>query len=168
MNKWWITGGIALLTGLAAFAAIRWHARAETPPLATLSDVTQLARRLDLSADQVKAIAALQSQYGATLDTCCAQHCAARLQLGGLMFKPEADPARLKALVEEMARAQLQSDLATLEQMRRIHALLTPDQQRRYEQQVGACVCAAACPRGSDHCAEGKKTASSESHRHSP
>jgi hypothetical protein len=41
-----------------------------------------------------------------------------------------------------MCHAQAESDEATLKHIRAVHAVLTPDQQARYEALVQKCLCA--------------------------
>ena len=68
-------------------------------------------------------------------------HCAARCQLGAVLFTGTNGADKANAMVEEMCRAQAESEKATLEHIQKVHELLTPEQQKRYEELVTSCVC---------------------------
>lgn len=143
--------GLAVgLLGLAAFVVTSRSAAPAAAPLDLLHEVAWLQKELQLDDAQVKAIRALQAGYRSAVSDCCANHCGARKRLGEAVFKEARDPARLESLVEPMSRAQVESDLATVRHLLAVHALLRPDQQKRYEQLVTRCVCA-DCPHCSEH-----------------
>lgn len=143
--------GLAVgLLGLAAFVVTSRCATPAAAPLDQLHEAGWLQRALKLDAAQAKQIAALEAAYAAAVSDCCANHCGARKKLGEAVFGAGRDPVKLEALVTAMGKAQLESDLATVRHLQAVHALLTPEQQKKYEQLVTSCVCA-DCPHCSEH-----------------
>jgi hypothetical protein len=150
--------GLAVgLLGLGAFVMASRGVAPAAVPLDRLHDTGWLQSELKLDAAQVKQIEALNSSYAAAVVACCANHCSARKSLGTAVFTEGKDPIVLTAMMEKMCKAQMESDLATVRHIQAVHALLRPDQQRKYEQRVTQCVCA-DCP----HCAEHAMTKEGE------
>lgn len=125
-------------------------ARATVAP-ASVDDVGWLTRTLGLSAEQTAAVTALQKEYRGSLSSSCAAQCAARAKMRDVLLQADADPARTRELVETMAKAQVESDWATVTHLRDICRLLTPAQQRIFEDRVLNCVCG-TCPTGLHAC----------------
>lgn len=143
--------GLAVgLLALAAFVMTSRCAAPAAPPLDQLHEAGWLQRALKLDEAQAKQIAALEGAYADAVSDCCANHCGARKKLGEAVFGAGRDPAKLEAMVTAMGKAQLESDLATVRHIQSVHALLTPEQQKKYEQLVTSCVCA-DCPHCSEH-----------------
>ncbi len=118
---------------------------------ANVEDVGWLTRTLGLSAEQTAAVTALQKEYRGNLSSSCAAQCAARAKMRDMLLKTDADAAKTRELVEAMAKAQVESDLATVTHLRGICRLLTPPQQRIFEDRVLNCVCG-TCPTGLHAC----------------
>ena len=141
---------IVLVLGAAVFGALAVRSFARpAADLDRLKDATLLKAELGLTDEQVARIQALQKDYVGQLEDCCESHCAAREQLGKVMFSG-SDTNELAVVVEKMCRAQLASDMATVAHIRKVHEGLTPEQQKKYEQMVTGCMCS-ACPSGFRH-----------------
>ncbi len=120
----------------AAFGVARWlrcrgYAASVRP---------DLVRELHLSGTQAAEIAKLQTEYRKRLDEICVAHCAARSALAEAL--PDRD--RAADCCAKMCAAQTDAEKAALEQIFKICALLTPDQQQRYlalvrQQLTGVC-----------------------------
>ncbi len=148
--------GLAVgLLGLAAFVVTNRCATPAAAPLDQLHEAGWLQRELKLDAAQAAQVAALEGTYAKAVSDCCANHCGARKKLGEAVFGAGRYPAKLEAMVAAMGKAQLESDLATVRHIQAVHALLTPEQQTKYEQLVTSCVCA-DCPSCSEHAERGK------------
>ena len=146
----------AVVTALATYALSRGllcHGGAAgraTPELPGLRDSAWLVRRLQLTPEQAVKVRALDGDYRRRLEALCTEHCAARQQLRERLFsKTDSEPTR--TLLEQMARAQVQSDLATLEHIRDVYRELTPAQQKRFADLVTPGVCG-ECPTGLHAC----------------
>lgn len=134
-----------VVAGLVAFGVTRWTARAAAPSVDRLRDSNWLARELRLTPEQAAALQGLKKNYVETLSGCCERHCAARMEIGDSLFRDDWNEERQKELSEKLCRAQLDTEMATLDHIRKVHRLLTPDQQEKYEELVSSCLCA-ECP----------------------
>lgn len=109
------------------------------PPQPT--DARWLTRQLGLSPAQATAVEVLATDYRHQLGDQCQTHCTARTGLRDVIFHQDPDAAKARAALDTMAKAQLESELATIAHLRKIHALLTPQQQPAFEKLVLACIC---------------------------
>lgn len=133
---------VAVVAGLAAFAITR-HARCggREDGLDRLQDVSFLTRELGLNADQARQIETLHTTLGAKLDDCCARHCAARAGLGETLSGDSDEGLRAEAILSEMCRAYEASERSTLDHMRRVRAILTAEQKKRFDAMITRCMC---------------------------
>lgn len=142
--------GLAVgLLGLAAFVVTNRSA-APAAPLDQLHEAAWLERELQLDAGQLRQVQELDKAYARDVSDCCANHCGARKRLGEAVFGEGRNPLALEAMVARMGQAQLESDLATVRHIQAVHAILRPDQQKKFEDLVTRCVCA-DCPNCSEH-----------------
>ena len=137
-----------ILAGRWCGGVCRMPARDALPGL---YDEAQLAKELHLTPDQAVAVRALVAEYRQTLSGFCAKHCTLRAQMADLLPPTGTDSAKLQELVEKMGQLQVQSDLATLEHIRKIGALLTPAQMVTFKAWVVPSVCG-NCPTGLHLC----------------
>lgn len=142
---------LVLVSSAIGSLAVRALAR-PAPQLDHLRDAQHLAKTLGLTAEQTASLQKLQLEYGADLEDCCSRHCAARAELGEMLFDV-SDTNQIREVAEKMCKARLDSDMATLEHIRKVRDVLTPDQQKEYEAMVTACLCE-NCPSGFEHKAE--------------
>jgi Spy/CpxP family protein refolding chaperone len=146
---------VLLVAALASFGLSRWMQCAKpAPSLDVLQDVSWLSRKLDLTTRQAQEIRKLQEELRAKLESCDSMNCSARCQLGNVLFRGTNGSAQASTAVETMCGAQAEAERATLDHIRKVHQLLTPDQQKRYEELVVGCVCP-TCPHHPPH---GRKT----------
>jgi Spy/CpxP family protein refolding chaperone len=122
-------------------------------PLAQRRQTEWLTRTLDLTPEQRIAVERAEKQYLEGLAAQCASHCAARARLHDVLFAPEADGAATRKLLEAMATAQSACEQATVDHIRRVYSLLTPEQQPRFRQAVLGSVCG-GCRTGLHGCQE--------------
>jgi Spy/CpxP family protein refolding chaperone len=140
---------VLLLASIAGgLLAVRAVAR-PAPQLDHLKSAEHLARALNLTPDQVAALEKLQAEYGNDLEDCCSRHCAARAELGEVLFST-GDTNALRDVAEKIGKARLESDMATIDHIRKVREVLTPEQQEKYEAMVTACLCE-DCPSGFEH-----------------
>lgn len=150
MKKLLLPALIVLVAALAVVITERVCAsRHAEPQIDRLNDVSWLTRALGLSGAQAAEIQKIQIAYSDDLETCCERNCAARDKLSTALFD-ETDTNAVRELVEEMCHAQRDSDLVTLQHIRKVRELLTPGQQEKYEELVSTCVCG-SCPFGGHH-----------------
>jgi len=142
---------VVLVLGSAVLAAlaVRTFARPAVAEFDELKDAVHLQKTLGLTDAQVAEIQKFQSELGQELKDCCGKHCAAREEIGKALFAGATDE-EMRGIVEKMCRARVESDLATVQHIRKVHAVLTPEQQKKYEALVTACVCG-ECPSGFSH-----------------
>jgi len=114
--------------------------------------VAQLDRTLHLSSEQKRAAAGELDAYGRELAACDARLAETRERMAQQLFQPGVADERLQGMADELSRIQRDSDLATLRHMRRMHALLTPEQQARYTAWLQPCVCGNQKPAGDGAC----------------
>lgn len=149
-TTWPLTIVVVVLAALAAFGIAQWAACPRTPvPLNALNDVNWLARQLQLSPAQVREVRQLQSGLQRELQQCDLAHCAARCRLADVLFG-DTNTWAGTAAVDEMCRMQAEGERATLAHIRKVHKLLTPEQQKKYEDLVTTCVCS-SCPHTPTH-----------------
>ena len=148
-SRWVLTICLALLAGLVAFAiSRRASCSSGGPSLSSLEDTAWLTRELNLSPPQAREIRALQLDLQRKIESYDSAHCAARCQLGTVLFS--TNETACAANVDEMCRMQADTERATLQHIRDVHKLLTPDQQKKYEAMVTTCVCY-SCPHTPSH-----------------
>lgn len=138
-----LAAALVVLTVAAAFSfgVSRSMRCPSAPTLDVLQDASWLTRELGLSAQQADAIRKLQQDLRTRLENCESMSCAARCQLGAVLFSETNGAAKASELVESMCKAQAESEKATLEHIQKVHELLTPDQQKKYRELVTSCVC---------------------------
>jgi Spy/CpxP family protein refolding chaperone len=146
MKKTWLSAlVVGLVAALVSFAVARRTGPAQVPRLDALDDVEWLNKTLHLTPSQLKEIGALQPEFGRKLSTCCDRHCKARGQLLSSLLISTNGIEGARTLVEEMCRAQADSELATLEHIRGVYQILTPEQQAVFKEQLSAMTCT-ECP----------------------
>lgn len=143
MNRNWIIPlVIVVAVGIMAFSItkITTCSRA-APPLDRLQDMTFLSRELNLTDAQAGEIKQLHRTLAAKLNDCCMNHCAARARLGQTLAYESNDTAQADAVITEMCRAYEASERATLDQIRKVRAVLNADQRKRFDEMISNCMC---------------------------
>jgi Spy/CpxP family protein refolding chaperone len=133
---------VLFVAALFAFGVGR-SMRCAKPPssMDVLQDVSWLSRNLNLTKRQELDIRKLQETLQVRLQACDSMQCAARCQLGEALFSQTHGPDKARDMLDEMCRAQAESERATLEHIQSVHRLLNPEQQKRYAELVSRCVC---------------------------
>lgn len=147
MKKRWL---LALLTtvvlGALAFGLTRFLVctrHGQFPD--RLENAEFLIRELRLSDEQAVALAKLHQSLNTKLENCCQRHCAARARLGGALNNETNGTAQARMIVGEMVRTYEESELATLEHIQNLRAILSPEQRQRFDELITECLCQ-ACP----------------------
>ena len=136
----------ALACGLTRWAACNWCQPAPGRPVPDrLEDVSFLSRELRLNDAQAAEIAKLHVSWNAKLADCCQRRCAVRARLGPALCNETNGTVQARMIVEEMCRAYEAGELATLDHIQRVRALLNPEQKKRFDELITECVCA-SCP----------------------
>ncbi len=126
---------VTLLVAGTAFGVAYWlRCRVCARPKPDLRQVLQLTDA------QAAEVAKLEAAYEKRLAEICADHCAARTELAASL----ADPVKAAACCDRMCAAQSASEKLALEQVFKIQAILTPEQQTRHlalvqQQLTGVC-----------------------------
>lgn len=118
--------------------------------------VSHLQAELKLDERQADAISRLNRELAGQLAGYCGEYCAARSELGSaLMCDGTAATNESMRLVDRMCAVQSESEKATLEHIRKVCALLTPEQRKQFVAGLVKCLCGAgdgcggSCMKGS-------------------
>ena len=148
-NRWWIL--LALAAAAFGFAAGRWTASQPSAPdpLRLISEIR--FDWLDLTPAQAAEVERLRPAHESAVVAGCNAQCADRCRLVRVLTAPEWDRDQARAAVEAMCEAHRASEMATLDYLEALRAILTPGQQARLLTRVGACLCE-TCALGRDSC----------------
>ena len=155
-KRWLIPVLVAVIIGAMAYGLTRWAACNRCQPApdrqvsdrqvpGRLEDVSFLKRELRLNDAQAREIAKLHVSRNAKLADCCQRHCAVRARLGPALCNETNGTVQARMIVEEMCRAYEAGELATLDHIQLVRALLNPEQKKRFDELIAECVCA-SCP----------------------
>lgn len=141
-TKWIIPVLVSLVGGMMAFATAR-HITCRHGAVCPdrLADVSFLTGELKLSADQARQMQSLHAALAARLNECCARHCEARARLGRALANEADDGVAAKAILADMCRAYEEGEMATLDNLRHVRAVLNAEQKRRFDAMIGECLC---------------------------
>ncbi len=121
-KRWALLFACALAAGLIAFGVTRWSCRASD--LTGEDEVAWLRKEFRLNAAQTAAIEKLHDDYHPV----CMEHCR-RIALAKARLAAATDPAPAKA---ELARLEAVCHDATLAHLRRVAAVMPPEQAERF------------------------------------
>jgi hypothetical protein len=113
-----------------------------------------LKTELGLDEKQAAGIQDLDSKLAAQLSDQCGRYCAVRAELGAaLMAEGTNSVETSRRLVDQMCAIQAASELATLEHIRKVSALLNPDQRKQFLSNLTRCLCGGEglCAGGCSH-----------------
>ncbi|HBA82888.1 MAG TPA: hypothetical protein DCZ95_02225 [Verrucomicrobia bacterium] len=128
----------AALAAIAAWGVVSWQAVSEVDPV---HDEAWLSRKLELSEQQREQLKVISAAYRANMIECMSLQCAARCQMGGRVFEPGVAEVELEPAMEKSVQALLEAERATLRHFRKIHSILTPEQQAKFEPMIRKCIC---------------------------
>ncbi|HMP75555.1 MAG TPA: Spy/CpxP family protein refolding chaperone [Kiritimatiellia bacterium] len=149
-TRWWC---LALVAATAlSFSAGRWSADPATLPDPLRNIGSLQLDWLDLTAAQAAEVARIQPPYAHAVKSGCDAQCAARCQLVNALVADTWNADQARAAVEAMCDAHRETELATLDYLGQIHAVLTPEQRTRLMQRVGACLCESCATNGNLCC----------------
>jgi Spy/CpxP family protein refolding chaperone len=134
------------IAGAISFAAARWAVSRK----AGFDEMRWMQRELKLSDAQGAQLSRISAEFRRELERFCAEHCAARFELGEELVKGEPDRAKIESLTARMANAQTACERATVHHILAVREFLTPAQQKRYGELVQTRVCS-VCPLGLHH-----------------
>ena len=135
---------LTVLAGAFAFWMTRLvvHPKSVRADMCSLGEVTHLKTELGLDDRQVAALSALEKDLAGQLSDLCGQYCAVRAELGAALTAEGTNsvPAS-RAIVDRMCALQSASELATLEHIRKVSALLNPEQRKKFLSSLTQCLC---------------------------
>lgn len=149
-----LTSATAVIVGMAAFMAARSIGCSCCSSSAGVDNVSFLAKELELTPEQAGQIRNLVSELESKLENQCSTQCKSRTAISEVVALESAGREREEAVIAEMGRAYMESERATLDNIRKVRALLNPAQKKRFDELILACVCE-SCARCSSH---GNKT----------
>lgn len=106
-----------------------------------------LSKAIDLEPAQMAKAETLYREYEGRINECCVSHCAARAELADEMLKAKPDPDKVRERIEQMTRAQMDSDMATAAFISRLREAITPAQSEKLGRLVKEML-SGACPMG--------------------
>ncbi|MEI8352700.1 MAG: periplasmic heavy metal sensor [bacterium] len=135
---------LAVLAGSVAFWGTRLAVRHRPAraALCSLGGGTHLKPELGLDDRQVAALSTLEKDLAGQLSDLCGQYCAARAELADALARENSPSVQAShTLVNRMCDLQAASEVATLNHIRKVSALLTPEQRRRFLSSLTQCLC---------------------------
>ncbi|MBI2441280.1 MAG: Spy/CpxP family protein refolding chaperone [Lentisphaerae bacterium] len=146
----------ALVLGILAFSLTRWTVCARHGTLAAqvlpsrLEDISFLTKELRLEPEQVRELTKLHAALATKLSDCCQRHCAVRARLGPALGNETNGMVQAKMMIAEMCRSYEEGELATLEHIQHVRAILNQEQKRRFDELIAECLCrtCAVCGQG--------------------
>ncbi|MFA5042892.1 MAG: Spy/CpxP family protein refolding chaperone [Kiritimatiellia bacterium] len=161
-KSWLIPVMVAVIVGAMAYGLTRWTVCSRCRPAPDrLEDSSFLRRELRLGETQSREIAKLHAALNATLADCCRRHCAARVRLGPVLCNETNGVVQARLIIGEMGRAYEAGELATLEHIQRVRALLNPQQKKRFDELIAECACR-SCPMCGGRAAAAPKAGSAD------
>lgn len=135
MNTRWLIPLLALIAAaVVAYAVARRTACCpRSPAPEAWQDVSHLEHELRLTDAQAGRARRLHAEFCARLTECCARHCAARALLTEALPLGTNAEATADAIISDMTRAYRDSERATVDHLREMRAMLTPEQSRRFD-----------------------------------
>ncbi len=82
-----------------------------------------------------------ESDFRTQLNSFCAAHCSARMDLGDELIKSKPDPAKCSDFIEKMNAMQAGAERVTLAHILKVRALLNQQQAQRYSTLIHDQVC---------------------------
>ncbi len=155
-TRWTLT--LLALTAAAAFTVGRLsiHSATSFDPAQDLN-AARLSSLLNLTEAQAAEVDKLNATYSQQVSAACDTHCANRCQLGAALRKDTVTQEDARALMERMCASQQQNEMATLEHILGVRAILTPDQRALFAQAIGNCLCS-TCEADQSSCCANPKT----------
>lgn len=142
--RWAFPAILLVAAGVLAFWGTRMMVSPKSArlPSYSLGQVMHLKAELGLNDGQVEAIRALEQGLAAQLSDQCGRYCAVRAELGNALLEEGTNSAiEARRLVDGMCAIQSASELATLEHIRKVNALLTPGQRKQFLGGLMKCLC---------------------------
>ena len=139
-----IVVSLAVVAGILAFWGTRLAVcpKPAPSPLGALGVETHLKTELGLTDRQTSEIHDLDGKLAAQLSDQCGRYCAVRAELGAALMTEGTNSVEMsRRLVDQMCAIQAASELATLEHIRKVSALLNPDQRKQFLSNLTRCLC---------------------------
>lgn len=145
MNKRLVVGVVAaVLAGGVSFWATR-HLACGRPAIGVfqgVGDGSHLKKELGLDERQSAVISGLDRELAGQLAGYCGDYCSARAELGTALLGEESIATNAcHRLVERMCSVQAESEKATLEHIRKVCAVLNPEQRKQFVDGLVRCLC---------------------------
>ena len=143
-GRWvsWIM--MMVMAGLVAFWGTRLavFSKPVCPLVGVLGEGSHLKAELGLDGPQAAQIQALERGLAAQLSGQCGRYCAMRAELGAALMDEGTNAAvDARRLVGQMCDLQSAAELATLEHIRKVNAVLTPGQRKKFLSGLTQCLC---------------------------
>ena len=139
--------GLAVVAGAVAFWATRMVvcSKPARPELCALGESTHLITELGLDDRQAAEVRALDRELATQLSDQCGQYCAVRAELGEVLLAGRTNAAEVsQQLVNRMCAVQAASELATLQHIQKVSAVLSPEQRKAFLSGLTRCLCGSA------------------------
>ena len=139
-----IAVGLAVVAGAVAFWATRMVvcSKPAHPGLCALGESTHLIAELGLDDRQTAEVRALDRELAAQLSDQCGQYCAVRAELGAVLLAGGTNAVVVsRQLVNRMCAVQAASELATLQHIQKVSAILSPEQRKTFLSGLTRCLC---------------------------
>ena len=140
MKAHWILP-IVIAAGAIAFSAGRRCGGVARADLSPLRDTAAIEKTLNLTPAQAEQVRALAEKFAERAQNACDRHCDARCAIARKLFQENAPPEEMQKHVEAMCEAYAEQERATLDHLVRLRAILTPEQVKKLNEKLAACIC---------------------------
>lgn len=155
MKAHWILP-VVIAVGALAFSAGRRCGGAAVADLSPLRDTSAIEKALNLTPEQAGRARELARQYADQAQTACDLHCEARCAVARKLFRENAAPDDVRKHVDAMCEAYAAQERATLDHLVKLRAILTPEQAKRLNEKLAACICDKCANASGSCCGDGK------------
>ena len=140
MKAQWIIP-VIIIAGAISFSAGRRCGGVTMTDLSPLRDTTAIEATLNLTPQQTEQVRALAKEFHERAQTACDKHCEARCTIARKLFQENVAPADVQKHVDAMCAAYAEQEHATLDHLVKLRAILTPEQTKKLNEKLGACIC---------------------------
>jgi Spy/CpxP family protein refolding chaperone len=140
MKAQWIIP-VIIIAGAISFSAGRRCGGMPAADLSPLRDTSAIEKSLDLTAQQSEQVRALSKEFKERAESACDKHCEARCTIARKLFQENAAPVDVQKHVDAMCAAYAEQERATMDHLLKLRAILTPEQTKKLNEKLAACIC---------------------------
>lgn len=132
---------VVVIAAAVSFSAGRRCGEMPAADLSPLRDTSAIEKSLDLTPQQTEQVRALSKEFTDRAQTACDKHCEARCTIARKLFQENAAPTDVQKHVDAMCTAYAEQEQATMDHLVKLRAILTPEQTKKLNEKLAACIC---------------------------